>query len=90
MTAPSVQVGSLAILQKVMRDEGASLDQAAEVSTFCGLSIQIDARVPDGVYCLVPPGQGLASAKVGALAPEYTDAARSFALMLQMAQRLQQ
>jgi hypothetical protein len=54
---------------------------AAAPGSFMGIPIKTDWRIPGGVYVIVPHGCDLAhpGTQIGAISPEYQDAARSLA-----------
>jgi len=75
-----------------LRESGAVLVEADDydvavaaapgsANSFMGIPIKTDWRIPGGLYVIVPHGCDLAhpGTQIGAISPEYQDAARSLA-----------
>lgn len=83
----SIWIGAVPPFEKALNDNGVTTvsdPRAALASSFLGLPIRTDARIPDGVYVMVPEGKTMLDQGVviGCMAPEYVGAAKGFAMAI--------
>lgn len=81
-----VFIGARAPFMKALEDNGIALakSETPSLASFMGVPIRTDARLPDGVYAIVPAGKTLVDdgVQIGAVSAEYRDSAKGFAVAL--------
>lgn len=86
-----IRIGNFGALQKALEDQGVQFVENKEgySDAFMGIPIKTDARIPDGVYVIVPPGKSMADPEctIGAVSEEYRETAASFSRILAWGRR---
>jgi hypothetical protein len=84
--AKDVWIGGTAHFLKTLDSNGVQVSEGGTPCTLMGLQVRQDARIPDGVWCMVPAGKTLLDegVQVGSCGEEYEKSAQSFAAALAM------
>ena len=85
MNAPTIFVSDIQTMLDAL--DANAVEHAQYGSPLSGLTIRRDARIPKGVWCLVPFGKTIVDegVTVGACGEEYAGIARGFSIALENA-----